>query len=169
MLLSISLFTLVFISIFSAWLMAACGFCLSCSSLIGDKFFSLSLMLFGGWIGDLCNGCFAGDFELLGVVHVGVVDSTMFLFGLQYRSYPHYQLVAELVLGKIPPSVVFSVSPETLANHWLPNSPRVFYICCLDLLYSPSVQQRRSCFLPCRSLQFSLFSERMDFFCISPQ
>ena len=39
--------------------MGACDFCLSCSGLIGDKFFSLSLMLFGGRIGDLCNGCFA--------------------------------------------------------------------------------------------------------------
>ena len=37
-------------------------------------FFSLSLMLFGGRIGDLCNGCFDGDFALLGVVRVGVID-----------------------------------------------------------------------------------------------
>ena len=39
-------------------------------------FFSLSLMLFGGRIGDLCNGCFDGDFSLLGVVRVGVIDPT---------------------------------------------------------------------------------------------
>ena len=40
--------------------MGACGFCLSCSGLIGDKFFfCLSIMLFGGRIGDLCNDCFA--------------------------------------------------------------------------------------------------------------
>ena len=38
------------------------------------SFFSLSLMLFGGRIGDLCNGCFDGDF--LGVVRVGVMDPT---------------------------------------------------------------------------------------------
>ena len=37
-------------------------------------FFSLSLMLFDGRIGDLCNGCFDGDFALLGVVRVGVID-----------------------------------------------------------------------------------------------
>ena len=43
---------------------------------MGDKFFSLSLMLFGRWIGDLRNGCFVEDFALLGVVHVEVVDPT---------------------------------------------------------------------------------------------
>ena len=66
----LSLFTLVFICI-----MGACDF-LSCSARMGDKFFSLSLMLFGGRIGDLCNGCFNGDFALLGVVRVGVIDPT---------------------------------------------------------------------------------------------
>ena len=48
----------------------------SCSVLMGDKFFSLSLMLFSGRIGDLCNSCFDGDFGLLGVVCVGVIDPT---------------------------------------------------------------------------------------------
>ena len=43
---------------------------------MGDKFFSLSLMFFGGQIGDLYYGCFVGDFALLGVVRVGMVDST---------------------------------------------------------------------------------------------
>ena len=33
---------------------------------MGDRFFSLSLMLFGGRIGVLSNGCFDGDFALLG-------------------------------------------------------------------------------------------------------
>ena len=42
---------------------------------MGDKLFSLSLMLFGGRIGDLRNGCFVGDFALL-VVRVGVIDRT---------------------------------------------------------------------------------------------
>ena len=73
---SLSLFTLVFICIFVVWLMGSCDFCFSCSSLIGDRFFSLFLMLFGGRIGDLCNGCFDGDFALLGVVRVGVIDPT---------------------------------------------------------------------------------------------
>ena len=58
----LSLFTLVFICVFAVWLMGSCDFCFSCSGLMGDEFFSLSLMLFGGWIGDLCNGCFDGDF-----------------------------------------------------------------------------------------------------------
>ena len=71
-LLGLSLFTLVFICIFAVWLMGSGDFCFSCSGLMGDKFFSLSLMLFGGQIGDLWNGCFDGDFALLGVVHVGV-------------------------------------------------------------------------------------------------
>ena len=45
-----------------------------CSGLMGDKFFRLSLILFAGGIGDLCNGCFTGDFKLLEAVRVGVVD-----------------------------------------------------------------------------------------------
>ena len=44
----------------------------------------------------------------------------MFLFELQHWISPHLQLVAELVLGKIHPNVVFSGAPETLVNHWLP-------------------------------------------------
>ena len=70
-LLSFLLFILVFICIFPAWPMGACGFCLSCSGFLGDKFFSLSLMDFGGWTGDLCKKCFVeGEFALLGVVCV---------------------------------------------------------------------------------------------------
>ena len=38
-------------------------------------------MLFGGRIGDLCNGCFDGDFALLGVVPVGVIDPTCAFVG----------------------------------------------------------------------------------------
>ena len=72
----LSLFTLVFICIFVVWLMGSCDFCFSCSGLMGDRFFSLSLMLFSGRIGDLCNGRFDGDFALLGVVRVGVIDPT---------------------------------------------------------------------------------------------
>ena len=61
-----SLFTLIFIYIFPAWLMRACDFCLSCSGFMGDKFFTLSLIFFGGRFGDTCNSCFVGDFALLG-------------------------------------------------------------------------------------------------------
>ena len=77
-------------------------------------FFCLSLMLSGGRIGDLCNGCCDGEFALFGVVRVGVIDPTCFVL-TKTRS----QRVTELVLGKIRPSVVFSGAPETLANHWL--------------------------------------------------
>ena len=45
----------------------------------------------------------------------------------------------------------------------------MFYICYLDWLYPPSVQQRRSCFRPGRSLQFSLLTERTHSSCVSPQ
>ena len=127
----LSLFTLVFICIFTAWLMEAYDFCLSCSGLMGDKFFNLSLMHFGGRIGDLCNRCFDGDFALLRVVRVGAIDSMcvfVWTTTLDLSLFP-----TELVLGKIQPSVVFSGAPETLANHWLPTgsiSPQVFYICC---------------------------------------
>ena len=72
----ISLFTLVFIFIIAVWLMRSCDFCFSCSGLMGDKFFSLSVTLLGGQIGDLCNGCFDGDFALLWIVRVGVIDPT---------------------------------------------------------------------------------------------
>ena len=65
-----SLFTLVFLYIFTAWLMKACDFC---SGFMGDKFIRLSLMLFCVRIGDLCNSCFVGDFASLGVVRVVVV------------------------------------------------------------------------------------------------
>ena len=131
----LSLFTLVFIFIFAVCLMGSCDFC-------------LSFMPFGGWIGDLCNGCFDGDFALL-VVRVGVID----VFCLDYNIGS--LAIRNLVLGKIQPSVVFSGTPETLANHWLPTwwiSPWVFYICCRHWFY---LQQRRSCFLPYSSLQFS--------------
>ena len=43
----LSLFTLVFICIFVVWLMGSCDFCFSCSGLMGDRFFSLSLMFYG--------------------------------------------------------------------------------------------------------------------------
>ena len=62
--------------IFVVWLMGSCDFCFSRSGLMGDRFFSLSLMLFGGRTGDLCNGCFDRDFALLGVVRFGVIDPT---------------------------------------------------------------------------------------------
>ena len=55
----------LFICIFLDWLMGACGLCLSCSGLMETRFFSLSLMLFCGRIGDLCNASFDGDFALL--------------------------------------------------------------------------------------------------------
>ena len=63
----LSLFTLVFICIFPAWPMRACGFCLSCSGFLGDN---LSLTVFVEQIGNLCKSCFVGDFALLGVVCV---------------------------------------------------------------------------------------------------
>ena len=127
----LSLFTLVFICIFPTWLMGACGF-LSCSGFLRDKFFSLTL--FGGQIGDLCNGCFiGGDFVLLGVVvHVGVVDPTCFLLGLPHWISPHSQLVDEQVLGKIRPSIVFFRCSwnldQSFASYWNNFSTRVLYL-----------------------------------------
>ena len=88
----------------------------------------------------------------------------MFLFGLQRWISPHSP--------KIRANIVFSVTPEILANHSLPAgsiTPRVFYICGLHWLYPPSMEQRRNCFLPCSSLQFSLLPEKTHFSCVSPQ
>ena len=70
-----TLFTLVFICIFAAWQMGTCD-CLKDLFPIRPQQLNLSLMLLGGRIGDLCNGCFVGDFALLGDVRFGVVDPT---------------------------------------------------------------------------------------------
>ena len=51
-------------------------FCFHCSGFMGDKIFSLSLILFAGRMSDSCNSCFVGDFALLGVVLVGLVEPT---------------------------------------------------------------------------------------------
>ena len=102
----------------------------------GDKFFSLSFMLFMDGL----------------MTYVTAVDCTfrssscwsgrsyVFLFGLQHWISPHSQFFAELVLGKIRPSEFFSGVSETLGNPSLPTesiSLWVFYICCLHWLYSP--------------------------------
>ena len=87
--------------------MGACDFCLSCSGLMRDKFFSLSLMLFGGQIGDLCKGCFTGYFALLEVVCIGVVDPTCVFVWTTTLISLHSRIVAELVLHKIQSNVVF--------------------------------------------------------------
>ena len=43
--------------------------------LFGRQVFLVCLTVFGEWIGDLCKSCFVGgDFALLRVVRVGVVD-----------------------------------------------------------------------------------------------
>ena len=63
------------VCIFPAWPTGTCGFCLCCSGFLGDKFFNLSLTVFGVRIRDLCKSCFVGDFPLLGVVFSWVVDS----------------------------------------------------------------------------------------------
>ena len=152
--------------------MEASDFCLSCSGFMREVFFSQSLMIFGGWIGDLRNSCFVGDFALLGLLRVGVVDPTrFFFFCLDYhiRSL-HFQPIAELVLGKIRPSVIFSGASETWANHSLligSISLRVFYICCLNWSYPPAGQQKCSCFLPCRSLLFSMLPGRTSSSCFT--
>ena len=134
------------------------------------KFFSLSLMPFGGRIGHSCNGCFVGDFALLKVVRVGVIEPPCVFVWTTILDLSHSQPIAELVLGPIQPSVDFSSASKTLVNHSLSNgliSPRVFCICYFHWFYPPSEQQTRSCFLPCRSLQFSLVPERTHSSCVS--
>ena len=58
---SLSLFTLMIICIFPAWAMGACGFWLSYSGFLEDMFFSLSLTIFGGRIGDLFMSYFLDE------------------------------------------------------------------------------------------------------------
>ena len=72
----LSLFTFGVHQYFRSFPNGSLRFCLSCSGLIEDKVFSLFLMLFSGGNGDLCNCCFYGDFSLLAVVRVGVIDRT---------------------------------------------------------------------------------------------
>ena len=82
----------------------------------------------------------------------------MFLLGNGERSNIVVQLVAELVLGKIQLSVVFSGAPETLAYHWLLTgsiSPRMFYICCIH----PPCNRGIAIFSHDGSYNFSCFQE----------
>ena len=126
-------------------------------------------MHFGRRIGDLCNSCFAGDLSLLEVVRVGVVDPACILIRTTTLISPHSQIVAELVLVKIRPRVVFAVATKC---HRLPTGsiyPQAFYTSCLHWLYSTSVQQRRSWFLPCRSLQFPSLPGKTHFSSVSSQ
>ena len=55
---------------------------------------------------------------------------------------------------------------QSLASNWINFS---MSICCLHWFYTPSVQQRSSCFLSCSSLQFSLLPGRTHSSCVSPQ
>ena len=55
---------------------------------MADKFGFLSLMHFGGRIGDLCNGCFDGDFAIFGVVRVGVIDPARVFNTLDLSPFP---------------------------------------------------------------------------------
>ena len=62
------------------------------------------------------------------------------------------------MLAEIWLSVVLSGAPQTVSNHSVPTgsvSQPELYICCLDLLKLPSVQQRHKCFLPGRALRFA--------------
>ena len=124
-------------------------------------------MLFGGWIGDLYNSCFVGDFALLEVVHLGMVDPICVFVWTTILDLSPFPTHCWSGLN-----VVFSGASETLANHLLPTrliSLWVFNICYLDWLNPPSVQQTCSCFLSCMFLQFSLFPEKTHFSSASPQ
>ena len=57
---------------------------------------------------------------------------------------------------------------QSFGSHWS-ISPREIYICYLDLVYLPSLQQKHSCFRPSRSLLFSLLPEKTHSSCVSPQ
>ena len=153
----LSLSTLEFICIFPAWPMGVYGFCLSWSCLLGTQVFSLSLMVFDGWIGDLYKICFVGgDFDFLGgVVHVWVVDSMCafawrFLFIYKLMSLCLLKFSQEYffqVLLKLWPIIQFQL------DQFLYQSSIFFSV---DWLYLPSMQQRH--------LLFSLHPERTHSF-----
>ena len=75
-------------------------------------------MLFGGRIRDLCNGCFDGDFAILGVVRVRVIDPTCVFVWTTTLDFSPFPTFLSWFLVKF--DQVFSGTPETLANHWLP-------------------------------------------------
>ena len=85
----LSLLTLVFLRIFPGWSMGACGFCLNSSGFLRDRFFSLFLAVFGGWIEDLYMTFFVGvDFLFFGGVACVVPGTTslgFFLFVTYFR------------------------------------------------------------------------------------
>ena len=88
-----------------------------------------------------------------------------FFLGLPHWIFLYlWHFVIGFMLAKICPSVVLSGAPETLANHsvptWSVSLPKL-YICCLDWLDPPSVQQRHKCFHLWRTLLFSLLSEKL--------
>ena len=63
----------------------------------------------------------------------------------------------------------FSDAPETFANHSVSTgsvSLSELSFCCLDWLDPLSVQQSRKCFLPCRTLLFSLFPGSLYSSCV---
>ena len=64
--LGLSLFTLVLIYIYYTRLVNGSFWLLFASNFLEDKIFSLSLLVFGGKIRDLCDICFIGDFIVFG-------------------------------------------------------------------------------------------------------
>ena len=155
-----SSFTLVFICIFPGWSMGVCGFCLSDSGLLGDQFFTLSLTVLGGWIGEWCKSYFVRGYlclssRVLECFSLGYPIG--FLFTCDFLSLSLYWMKC-LFLG----------DSETVSNHLVSIgsvSLSELYILYLDWVDPPSVQRRLQCFLPCRTLRFSLLPGRPYFSC----
>ena len=168
----LSLFTLVFFCIFPAWPMGTCGFCLSCFGFLGDKCFSLSLTVFGVWIGDLYKSYFVEeDFPLLrAVVHDWVIDFVCIFPWTTSLDFSLFVTCWVWASWNLAECSFFSGAPETLPNHLVPTgsvSLPELKICCLDWLDLPSVQERRSCSLQYRTLLFSLLPGRVYSNCTS--
>ena len=163
---SLSLFTWVFLCIFPNWSRGTSGFCLSGSGFLGDKFFSLSLMIFGGRIGDLFELAFVDFLFLGGIVCVWVVDF-VYIFPLIITL--DGSLFVESSLSRVCASV-WRVSAkcrffrcswnfgQSLGSNWISfcKDLCIYPFDCFVWLSTPSQkQQKHKCSLLYRILLFS--------------
>ena len=128
----------------------------SCLSQFSSRF-ALSNLDEGGRIGDQLELSFADDFLLVGSSLDLSCRVCLFVFWLVILLWLFHWLFLYLhwlvLFGfEVQPSTGSSVVLGTLANHSVPAgsiSPWEPYICYLDWLYPPSMQQKHSCFCPC--------------------
>ena len=124
------------------WSMWASGLCLNCSSFLGDKLFSLSLTVFGGWIG--------WDFALLGgVVCVWVVDSVCCRLDYLTLDFSSFLILLSLCLLKFSQVYFFPRWSwnfgQSFGSNWILFSTRALYS--FSWLIGSTLHATEACFL----------------------